>query len=136
MLDADQTPIVASTASFSELQPRPSQELSKDDLYEWLLSQNIKPGEGTWISHLCSQETAFTIPDEMKGKGLRERVRKWLITLDEVEVYRDEKHEWSFKAWPKVKGPPRKRRRRTLQTLQGRKKNAIVASGAQAGCTE
>ena len=130
-LGADQTPIVASTASFSELQPRPSQELSKDDLYEWLLSQNINPGEGTWISHLCSQEAAFTIPKAMKGRGLRERVRNWLMTLDEFEVYQDEKHEWSFKALHKeVKGPPRKRRRRTLQP--GREKNAIDASGTQA----
>ncbi len=89
-MGADQTPIVASTASFSGLQPRPSQELSKDDLYEWLLSQNINPGEGTWIRHLCSEGAAFAIPKAMKGIGLRDRVRNWLMTLDGFKVYQDE----------------------------------------------
>jgi hypothetical protein len=99
----DEPLIGASAPSAFAVQTTSSEEApSKDALFEWLRSQGIPPGEGVWISHLCSPNEGFPIPGSMKGKGVKDRMLKWLNTLDGVEVYRDDtpQQEWSFKARP------------------------------------
>jgi hypothetical protein len=75
---------------------------SEEALFAWLLSQQISPGDGTWVSHLCSPNEGFLIPESMGGKGVQDRMRRWLSTLDGVEVYQDNtlQREWSFRARP------------------------------------
>lgn len=86
--------------------PPPPGQPDKDALFAWLHAQGIAPGEGTWISHLCSPGAtpAFPIPAPMAGSGVEKRVRQWLETLaDVVEVYQDatcDARPWSFKARP------------------------------------